>query len=106
MNIDIVKLNHWLNARKISSLLISGFSKKLASKIEKAKDFSASESEIRYLTKSLNIPREDIKIQEKIPKYIHWNNKKFNPLKERFIEIKSISIITIHYHLQKVLYLQ
>ena len=55
MNIDIVKLNHWLNARKISSLLISGFSKKLASKIEKAKDFSASESEIRYLTKSLNI---------------------------------------------------
>ncbi len=88
MNVDIVKLNHWLNARKISRLLISGFSKKLANKIRKSKDFYASENEIHYLTKKLNILKEDIKIQDKIPKYMHWTYKKIQSTKRKIFRDK------------------
>ena len=48
--IDILKLNHWLNARKITLSIIKKKNRKLANKIKLNKNFSINKNDIKLLT--------------------------------------------------------
>ena len=58
--IDAIKINHWLNARKITTPMIAKNNRKLVTKIIKKKNFSVNYKEIKYLTKILNISPDEI----------------------------------------------
>jgi hypothetical protein len=81
--IDIVKLNHWLNARKLSLNNVKNFSKSIVNKIKNKKNFYCSEKDLLNFEKVLNISRNKIIINEKLPKYILWNKKKINSTKRK-----------------------
>ena len=74
--IDSVKMNHWLNARKMTTHIIAKDNKNLANKIQKEKNFSASPKEIIYLSKKLNITSHDITVRKKLPEFIFSSKKK------------------------------
>ena len=76
INIDILKLNHWLNARKITLPIIKKKNNKLYKKIKINKNFSASNKELNFLTDYLNIQKEDINLKSKLPDYIFYSKKK------------------------------
>ena len=73
-NIDIIKLNHWLNARKITLPLLKN--KNLYKKIKLNKNFLATNKELRFLTSFLNIQTEDIITKLKLADYIYFSKKK------------------------------
>ena len=75
-SIDIIKLNHCLNAAKFTIGHLSKERKKLAEKIKKKRNFFATSSEIDFLNKKLNISLYDIKLREKLPEYIIHTKKK------------------------------
>ena len=60
IDIDVLKINHWLNARKITLLQVKNKNKKLYNKIKKRKNFSISTKELSFLKKYLNIQQNDI----------------------------------------------
>lgn len=74
--IDAIKINHWLNARKITTPMIAKNNKKLVTKILKKKDFSANYKEINFLTKILNISSSEITKKENLPEYILYSKRK------------------------------
>jgi hypothetical protein len=80
-SIDIIKLNHCLNAAKFTVNHLSKEKKKLAEKINKKRNFFATSSEINYLSKKLNISLYDIKLREKLPEYIIHSKKKIQSTK-------------------------
>ena len=63
-SIDIIKLNHCLNAAKFTIGHLSKERKKLAEKIKKKRNFFATSSEIDFLNKKLNISLYDIKLRD------------------------------------------
>lgn len=74
--IDSIKMNHWLNARKITTHIIAKDNKNLANKIKKEKNFFASPKEIIYLSKKLNITSHEITTRKKLPEFIFCSKKK------------------------------
>ncbi len=76
ITIDFIKLNHWLNARKITSKFISNQQKTLSKKIKLKKNFKISASELDFLNSKLAIPTEKITLQNKLPDYIYWPKSK------------------------------
>ena len=74
--IDAIKINHWLNARKVTTPMIAKNNRKLVTKIIKKKDFSVNYKEIKYLTKILNISFSEITKKENLPEYIFYSKKK------------------------------
>jgi hypothetical protein len=81
--IDIIKLNHWLNVRKLSLNNIKNFSIKLANKIKGKNNFYCSEKDLVFFEKVLNISKNKIILNEKLPKFIHWNKKKIESTKRK-----------------------
>jgi 2-hydroxyethylphosphonate dioxygenase len=79
--IDILKLNHWLNARKITKQHILVKSKSLYKKISTNKNFDANFSEIRFLEEKISIPLQKITVKEKLPDYIFWSSEKVKKTK-------------------------
>jgi hypothetical protein len=79
--IDFIKLNHWLNARKITAKFIEKKQITLAKKLSLKKNFSISPKELDFINTALSIPTEKIKVQNKIPDYILWNKSKIDKTK-------------------------
>ena len=79
--IDFIKLNHWLNARKITTKLIDKKQKTLAKKLSLKKNFSISPKELDFINTDLSIPTEKIEVQNKIPDYILWTKSKIDKTK-------------------------
>ena len=79
--IDFIKLNHWLNARKITTKLIDKKQKTLAKKLSLKKNFSISPRELDFINTNLSIPTEKIEVQNKIPDYILWTKSKIDKTK-------------------------
>ena len=71
--IDIIKLNHWLNARKIANPFIDNKQNSLAKKLKKKKNFSITPKELNFINSILSIPTEKIILHDKIPDYIFWS---------------------------------
>ena len=79
--IDFIKLNHWLNARKITTKLIDKKQKNFAKKLSLKKNFSISPRELDFINTDLSIPTEKIEVQNKIPDYILWTKSKIDKTK-------------------------
>ena len=79
--IDFIKLNHWLNARKITIKLIDKKQNTLAKKLSLKKNFSISPRELDFINTDLSIPTEKIEVQNKIPDYILWTKSKIDKTK-------------------------
>ena len=79
--IDFIKLNHWLNARKITTKLIDKKQKTLAKKLSLKKNFSISPRELDFINTDLSILTEKIEVQNKIPDYILWTKSKIDKTK-------------------------
>ena len=105
-NIDIIRLNHWLNARKITLPILKNKNKNLYKKIKLNKNFLATNKELRFLTSFLNIQTEDIITKLKLADYIYFSKKKFFRLKDQLKEMEYIFTIITHCHLLKDLKLQ
>ena len=81
LKIDILQLNHLLNARKITTKQIFIKKKSLFKKIILNKNFMANNAEIKFLEKKLSIPLQKIKIKDKLPDYIYWSFSKIKKTK-------------------------
>ncbi len=79
--IDILKLNHWLNARKITNQFIYKKQKTLSKKIKLKKDFKITTKELYFINNTLAISSEKIFKQEKLPDYILWSKNKIDKTK-------------------------
>lgn len=74
--LDIIKLNHWLNARKITLPLIKIKQKKLHDKLKKNKNLKVTPKELKFINSTLSISTEKIILKEKLPEYILMKNEK------------------------------
>lgn len=92
LKIDILKLNHFLNARKITKKHILLKKNSLHKKILLNKNFIATAEEINFLNKKISIPLEKIKFREALPDYIYWN---FDKIKKT---IRPINRDGIHFY--------
>jgi len=79
--IDFIKLNHWLNARKITNKFIDKKQKTLSKKLSLKKNFTISSKELNFVNSDLSIPTEKIILQNKIPDYILWTKSKIDKTK-------------------------
>ncbi|MDA9136517.1 hypothetical protein N9J29_00135 [Candidatus Pelagibacter sp.] len=79
--IDIIKLNHWLNARKITSQFIKLKQVSLSKKLKLKKNFNISSKELFFINTKLLIPTEKVALQKKIPDYIYWSKTKIEKTK-------------------------
>ena len=79
--IDIIKLNHWLNARKITSQFIKNKKSSLTKKLKSKKNFKISSNELFFINSKLSIPTEKIVLENKIPDYIYWSKAKIEKTK-------------------------
>ena len=79
--IDIIKLNHWLNTRKITIQFIKNKQKSLYNKLKIKKNFRISSKEIFFINSDLLIPTEKIILQNEIPDYIYWSKAKIEKTK-------------------------
>lgn len=71
--IDIIKLNHWLNAKKITNQFINKKQKSLTKKLKTKKNFSINVKEKNFINSILSIPTEKIILSDKIPDYMYWS---------------------------------
>ena len=95
--LDIIKINHWLNARKLTINLFKVKKFNLYKKLKKNKNFKCSDNEINYLLKNLNVNKSDLILKKTLPEYIFKTKNKFSQLKDRLKEMEFIFIIIIHY---------
>lgn len=79
--VDFIKLNHWLNARKITHKYISINQKTLSKKLKLKKNFKITPNELNFLNFNLSISSDKIELQEKIPDYLYWTKSKINKTK-------------------------
>jgi len=79
--VDIIKLNHWLNARKITIQFIEKKQKSLIKKLKSKKNFNISSKELFFINSQLLIPTEKIILQNKIPDFIYWPKNKIEKTK-------------------------
>ena len=90
--IDIVKFNHWLNVRKVTTWQLIKKEPSLRKKITSKKNFALDSREIDFIENYLQISKELIRVDEEIPKYIFWNREKIEKSK------RSINRDGIHFY--------
>ena len=73
--LDIIKINHWLNARKLTINLFKVKKFNLYKKLKKNKNFKCSDNEINYLLKNLNVNKSDLILKKTLPEYIFKTKK-------------------------------
>ena len=71
--VDFIKLNHWLNAKKITHKFISATQKNLVKKLRLKRNFKITSNELNFLSSNLSIPLDKFTLYEKIPDYIYWS---------------------------------
>ena len=74
--LDIIKLNHWLNARKITLTSIKIKQKTLFNKLKKNKNLKVTPKELKFINSTLSISTEKVILKEKLPEYILMTNEK------------------------------
>ena len=74
--LDIIKLNHWLNARKITLTSIKIKQKTLFNKLKKNKNLKVTPKELKFINSTLSISTEKVILKEKLPEYILMKNEK------------------------------
>ena len=74
--LDIYKVNHWMNARKITLNLLKKKKKNLYNKLIKKKKFSINTKELEFFKKYLDVHQNDIVLKEKLPSYIFYSREK------------------------------
>ena len=79
--IDFLKLNHWINARKITNYFIKKKHKKLSQKLKSKKNFIVSPKELEFINNNLLIPTEKIILKKNIPDYLYWSKNKIQKTK-------------------------
>ena len=79
--IDFLKLNHWINARKITNYFLKKKHKKLSQKIKSKKNFIATPTELEFINNDLLIPTEKIIFKKNIPDYLFWSKNKIEKTK-------------------------
>jgi hypothetical protein len=83
--LDIIKINHWLNARKLTMNFFKDKNKRLYKKISKNKNFKATHSEIKFLLNNLNLDENDIILKKTLPEFIIHSKKKISSTKRPII---------------------
>lgn len=82
--IDRVKLIHWLNIRKLTLDFLVQNNRSLKNKINSKKEsFYLNVTEISFIEDKLDISRELIFKEEKLPNYIHWTKEIIEKTKRR-----------------------
>ena len=104
IDVDVVKINHWLNVRKVTLIQIKE-KRDLYNKIKK-KNFSISIKDLNFLEKYLNIQQDDILLKKNYRILFIFQKKKFYQQKDQLKETAYIFIIIIHYLRHKDLNLQ
>ncbi len=66
--VDIYKINHWMNARKVTLSSFKKTKRNLYNKLIKKKNFSINKKELVFLKKYLEVHSNDILLKEKITK--------------------------------------
>lgn len=79
--VDFIKLNHWLNTRKITHKYLSVKQKTLSKKLKLKKNFKITAKELDFLNFNLSIPSDKIALQNKIPDYLYWTKSKIDKTK-------------------------
>jgi hypothetical protein len=91
--IDRVKLIHWLNIRKLTLNSLAQNNRSLKNKINsKKKSFYLNLPDITFIENRLDISRELIFKEEKLPNYIFWSKEKIETTK------RSINRDGIHFY--------
>ena len=85
ITLDILKLNHWLNARKITLSFIKKKIKSLYIKLRNKKNFNVSQKEINFINSYLLIPTEKIVLKKKLPDYILMKKKEIDKTKRPIV---------------------
>jgi mannose-6-phosphate isomerase-like protein (cupin superfamily) len=79
--VDFLKLNHWINARKITNHFIEKRNKKLSQKLKLKKNFISSPKELEFINNNLLIPTEKIIFKKNIPDFLYWSKNKIEETK-------------------------
>tara|TARA_B100001057_G_scaffold500933_1_gene618963 strand:+ start:6997 stop:8316 length:1320 start_codon:yes stop_codon:yes gene_type:complete len=79
--LDIIKINHWLNARKITLNFIKKKNSNLYKKLKKKQNFKASNKEIQFLLNNLYIEKNDLVLRKSLPEFIFHSKKKIDSSK-------------------------
>ncbi len=74
--VDIYKINHWMNARKVTLNLFKKKKKNLYNKLIKKKNFLINTKELDFFKKYLDVHQNDIVLKEKLPSYIFFSKEK------------------------------
>ena len=85
ITLDILKLNHWLNARKITLSFIKKKIKSLYIKLRNKKNFNVSQKEINFINSYLLIPTEKIVLKKKLPDYILMKKREIDKTKRPIV---------------------
>jgi len=73
--LDIIKLNHWLNARKLTLNFFKDKNNSLYKKLKKNKNFKSTDREIKILCNNLNVDKNDLMFEKELPEFIfHYNS--------------------------------
>ena len=79
--VDIIKINHWLNVRKITLQHLKKSIRSLYFKIKKKKNFKANQKELNFINSNLLISTEKILKTNNLPDYILMTKKAIDKTK-------------------------
>lgn len=79
--VDFIKLNHWINARKITNSFLRKKHKNLSQKLKSKKNFVVTFKELDFINNNLLIPTEKIIFKKNIPDYLFWSKNKIEKTK-------------------------
>lgn len=74
--LDKIKINHWLNARKLTISLFKQKKISLYKKLSKNKNFNCSAHELEFLCNKLNVDKEDLLFKQSLPDFILHSKSK------------------------------
>ena len=87
IDIDVLKINHWLNARKITLLQVKNKIKNYTTRSKREK-FFYFHKELSFLKKYLNIQQNDILLKKKNYRFYIFFKKKIlstkRPIKRQY----------------------
>jgi len=83
--LDIIKLNHWLNARKLTLNFFKNKNNSLYKKLKKNKNFKSTDREIKILCNNLNVDKNDLVFEKELPEFIFHSKKKIDLTKRPII---------------------
>lgn len=80
-SLDVIKINHWLNARKLTLNFFKSKNINLYEKLKRNKNFKATNLEMKILLNNLNVVENDIILKKTLPEFIFHSKKKIDSSK-------------------------